>query len=157
MKKWICVYIYIYIAICLVKSVSNMRSALFSISKLDMDPHASTPRNWTFDSNGYLKNPKDLKLNALISRISQVFIKLFLGVIYFAGAVSKVVVAGVFGRPWLGSTMQAYIVDAMWSRPHWSCLVRALQRFLLQRWYLCTILAVCGTRSVVLLCLTSYL
>lgn len=74
----------------------------------------------------------------------QVFIKLFLGVIYFAGAVSKVVVAGVFGRPWLGSTMQAYIVDAMWSRPHSSFLVRALQRFLLQRWYLCTLLAVFG-------------
>lgn len=32
----------------------------------------------------------------------------------------------------------------MWSRPHWSFLVRALQRFLLQRWYLCTILAVSG-------------
>ncbi|CAK9083121.1 Cation channel sperm-associated protein 1 (CatSper1) [Durusdinium trenchii] len=75
---------------------------------------------------------------------SLVFIKLFLGVIYFAGAVSKVVVAGVFGRPWLGSTMQAYIVDAMWSRPHSSSLVRALQCFIIQRWYLCTFLALSG-------------
>ena len=78
---------------------------------------------------------------------AEVFIKLFLGVIYFAGAVSKVVVAAIFGRPWLGSTMQAYVMDAMWSRPHSSFLVRALQRFLLQRWYLCTILAVCGTQD----------
>ena len=77
---------------------------------------------------------------------SEVFIKLFLGIVYFAGALSKVVVAHVFGRRWLGSTMQAYIVDAMWSRPHWSWLVRALQRFLLQRWYLCTILAMRHTQ-----------
>ncbi|CAJ1419595.1 unnamed protein product [Effrenium voratum] len=75
---------------------------------------------------------------------SLVFIKLFLGTIYLAGAVSKVVVSGVFGKPWLGSTMQAYILDAMWSRPHPSALVRAAQRFLLQRWYLCTSMALFG-------------
>mmetsp|Transcript_23692 Transcript_23692/g.53313 ORF Transcript_23692/g.53313 Transcript_23692/m.53313 type:complete len:554 (+) Transcript_23692:32-1693(+) len=73
---------------------------------------------------------------------SLVFIKLFLGVVYFAGAVSKVVVPWVFGRSWLGSTMQAYVLDAMWSRPHSFFLVRKLQVFLLQRWWLCTFLAV---------------
>ncbi|CAE7026702.1 unnamed protein product [Symbiodinium natans] len=73
---------------------------------------------------------------------SLVFIKLFLGVVYFAGAVSKVVVPCVFGRPWLGSTMQAYILDAMWSRPHSWLLVQKLQLILLQRWWLCTFMAV---------------
>ncbi|CAE7484069.1 unnamed protein product [Symbiodinium pilosum] len=72
---------------------------------------------------------------------SLAFIKLFLGVVYFAGALSKVVVPVVFGRPWLGSTMQAYIVDAMWSRPHSWLVVQKLQAMLLQRWWLCTILA----------------
>ncbi|CAE7237893.1 unnamed protein product [Symbiodinium microadriaticum] len=73
---------------------------------------------------------------------SLVFIKLFLGVVYFAGAVSKVVVPCVFRRPWLGSTMQAYILDAMWSRPHSWGLVQKLQLMLLQRWWLCTSMAV---------------
>lgn len=76
---------------------------------------------------------------------SLVFIKLFLGLVYLAGAVSKVVLSwGFFGRRWLGSTMQAYVMDAMWSRPHRWSVVNTLQRVLLQRWWLCSFLAVSG-------------
>lgn len=75
---------------------------------------------------------------------SLVFIKMFLGVVYFSGAVSKVLVAALFGMPWCGSTMQAYVFDAMWSRPHPWSLVRRLQRMLLTRWWLCSVLAASG-------------
>lgn len=73
---------------------------------------------------------------------SLVFVKIFLGVVYFAGAVSKVVVSAFFGRPWCGATMQAYLFDGMWSRPTRSSLVRALQNFLLTRWWACSGMAV---------------
>mmetsp|Transcript_31605 Transcript_31605/g.57469 ORF Transcript_31605/g.57469 Transcript_31605/m.57469 type:complete len:556 (+) Transcript_31605:81-1748(+) len=75
---------------------------------------------------------------------SLVFVKIFLGLVYLAGAVSKVVVSCIFGRRWAGSTMQAYIMDGMWSRPHRLSIVRSLQKFLLQKWYLCTFLALSG-------------
>jgi len=75
---------------------------------------------------------------------SMVFIKIFVGVVYFAGAISKLVVAAFFGKAWAGSTMQAYLIDGMWSRPHpWSC-ARALQKFLVTRWWACTVLALSG-------------
>jgi len=73
------------------------------------------------------------------------FIKIFLGLVYVAGAVSKVVISwGFFGQRWLGSTMQAYVMDSMWSRPHRLSVVRSVQRFLLQRWYLCSFMALSG-------------
>jgi len=75
---------------------------------------------------------------------SLVFIKIFLGIIYFAGAVSKLAVSQVFGQTWSGSTMQAYVMDAMWTRPHRLGLVRAFQRFCVSRWYVCTFLALSG-------------
>ena len=85
---------------------------------------------------------RGVRRHSKVEAYVQVFIKLFLGVVYFAGAVSKVVVPCVFRRPWLGSTMQAYILDAMWSRPHSWGLVQKLQLMLLQRWWLCTSMAV---------------
>jgi len=66
---------------------------------------------------------------------SLVFIKVFLGVIYFAGGISKLLVSALFGKPWCGATMQAYVFDAMWSRPHPWQIVRGLQRWLLLRWW----------------------
>mmetsp|Transcript_3695 Transcript_3695/g.10689 ORF Transcript_3695/g.10689 Transcript_3695/m.10689 type:complete len:537 (+) Transcript_3695:100-1710(+) len=73
-----------------------------------------------------------------------VFIKVFLGLVYFAGAVSKVVIAALFKQRWAGSTMQAYVFDAMWSRPHRWAVVRKLQRCMLSRWWVCSFLAVTG-------------
>jgi hypothetical protein len=40
--------------------------------------------------------------------------------------------------------MQAYVFDAMWSRPHRLHAVRWLQEFLLTRWWACTALAIGG-------------
>lgn len=75
---------------------------------------------------------------------SLAFIKIFLGVIYLAGAISKVVISGFFGKRWLGSTMQAYLFDSMWSRPHRLPIVRALQSCILRNWWLCTAMALSG-------------
>jgi len=73
-----------------------------------------------------------------------IFIKVFLGLVYFAGAVTKLVVAGFFNQRWCGSTMQAYVFDAMWSRPHHWPIVRKLQRFMLSHWWICSGMAVSG-------------
>jgi hypothetical protein len=75
---------------------------------------------------------------------SLVFVKIFLGLVYFAGALSKLLGAVVFNRVWGGSTMQAYLFDAMWSRPHPWAAVRQLQRFLLTRWWVCSTMAYGG-------------
>lgn len=75
---------------------------------------------------------------------SLVFIKIFLGMIYFAGGLSKVMVAGVFRHRWAGSTMQGYVYDGMWSRPSRKTIVRAFQRFCLRNWWVCTGMAMTG-------------
>jgi len=75
---------------------------------------------------------------------SLVFIKIFVGVVYLAGAISKLVVSACFGKPWAGATMQAYLIDGMWSRPHAWGMVHAIQKFLVTRWWACTVLAVSG-------------
>lgn len=99
--------------------------------------------------HGSLLMPSVLLLLALSggpngSPWSLVFIKIFIGVVYFAGGVSKLVVSFLFGQRWCGSTMQAYVFDAMWSRPHRFKLVRKLQVLLLTRWWACTGLALGG-------------
>jgi len=75
---------------------------------------------------------------------SLVFIKIFLGLFYFAGALSKLLLAVLFRQPWSGSTLQAYLLDAMWSRPHQLAIVREAQRFILTHWWACTGTAVGG-------------
>jgi len=75
---------------------------------------------------------------------SMVFIKIFLGCIYFAGAVCKLAGWIHFRKPWTGSTMQAYLIDAMWSRPHRWKLVRQFQKFLVTRWWVCSAMAIGG-------------
>jgi hypothetical protein len=55
---------------------------------------------------------------------SLVFIKIFIGVIYLAGGMSKIVCSVVFRMHWGGATMQAYLFDATWSRPHPSAFIR---------------------------------
>jgi len=75
---------------------------------------------------------------------SLVFIKVFLGVVYFAGALSKLVVSFLFRDRWCGSTMQAYLFDGMWSRPSKSALVRNLQHFMMKHWWACSFLALSG-------------
>mmetsp|Transcript_63 Transcript_63/g.126 ORF Transcript_63/g.126 Transcript_63/m.126 type:complete len:542 (-) Transcript_63:350-1975(-) len=75
---------------------------------------------------------------------SLVYVKIFLGIIYVAGALSKLGVSVWFGQRWCGSTMQAYLIDAMWSRPHRRSWVRAIQGFCVKRWYICSFLALSG-------------
>lgn len=75
---------------------------------------------------------------------SLALIKIFLGVIYFAGALSKLVVSAVFGKAWAGSTMQAYLLDAMSTRPSQWKVVEQLQGFIVTRWWMCTCLAASG-------------
>lgn len=99
--------------------------------------------------HGTLLMPSVLLLLALSggpdgSPWSLIFIKIFLGVVYFAGAVSKVVVSVLFGQRWCGATLQAYVFDALWSRPHSLPAVRKLQHFLLTRWWACSVLAISG-------------
>jgi hypothetical protein len=75
---------------------------------------------------------------------SLVFVKIFLGVIYLSGALSKLLVSAFMGKRWGGATMQAYVFDAMWCRPHRWAIVRGLQRELLKRWWACRALAMGG-------------
>merc|ERR1719487_2226435 len=68
---------------------------------------------------------------------SLVFIKIFIGVIYLAGGISKCLCSVMFNMKWGGATMQAYLFDATWSRPHPSETIQAIIEWLItNRWAL---------------------
>merc|ERR1719487_2158366 len=75
---------------------------------------------------------------------SLVFIKIFIGVIYLAGGISKCVCSVMFKMKWGGATMQAYLFDATWSRPHPSEMIQGIIEWLITNRWAMSFAAVAG-------------
>jgi hypothetical protein len=75
---------------------------------------------------------------------SLVFVKIFIGLIYLAGGISKCLCSVMFGMKWGGATMQAYLFDATWSRPHPSEMIQKLIEALMSNPWAMSFAAVTG-------------